>query len=488
MKAVVIGAGIGGLSAAAFLAQRGVHTVVLEKNAFVGGRTRELSAEGSAGLYRFDAGPLWALMPKEHDAWFENFGLHRRDFYDIARIHTPSKYFFHEGIIDIPADKEGAARAFDSVEPGAGGRLQELLYELARNHELFISLMRTSAHTLKAKLAAMRAKAAFLGASAESFRARVKKVAADHRLQKILEFPALFFGTAPHKLPALYAALTDFMTGFWQPVGGFARVAEAMASVAQNLGARIVLGAEVQSVSWKDNRTLSGVEASDAFYDADIIVANADRHFVDGLLIRENRRDFTARQWGGFPRSHSALCLCLGVKHPLPAFAPHTFFFDGAWDEHLAALAEKRWPHKPLFYVRKSSASEMCPEGHSALCAIAPVPSGGIDSKNERAALIAKMMERMDAFVENGPLSKYVEAETVVGPGDFERDFNAYKGSAFGMSLEFSQAGFRRMQNKAKKIANLYYAGQYTVPGTGATMAMISGELAAKRATDDFKL
>ncbi len=491
MKAVVIGAGIGGLSAAAFLAKRGIHNTVLEKNSHIGGRVREWKDSG----YRFDLGPSCYHMPHEYEAWFESFGVERRSFYEIERVNTPYKLFFKDDLLEVPTEKDKLIQLFDAVEPGAGSRLQGLLYEAARNYQyLMPHVIRKNTHGLinKIRLASLGLRYVGLRSLLQNYHHKIQQVATDHRLQKILASPLLLLSADVKALPSIYTTLThlEVSHGLWQPMGGFSRVTDAMAKVVRSLGVRIVTNAEVQSFEWKNNKRISAVCTADRSFDTDIVVANADRHFVDQLLLHEKKRDFSAKRWKRMPISHGVLNICWGVRNALTNFAAHTFFLDASWNEHMSALQKKAWPSNPLFYVHCPSKidSSAAPEGGNVLCVRVPIAAGMSDSRHERAAVIARVLTRLAPYVDSGTFPAAIESEHIMCLSDFERDYNAFKGNAYGMSMTLGQSAMFRLNNKAKHVKNLYYAGQYTIPGTGTTMSMISGELVAQRIATEWRM
>ena len=439
-------------------------------------------------------GPSWYLMPEEHDAWFTHFGFNRKDFYEIKRVDPSYKIFFHDDILEIPADKKAVIELCNTIEPGSGKRVQNLLYEAARNYALLMNtIIRKNTHTMRSKLHVLRTGLKHVGIRAmfQSYHSKIKHVVTDHRLQKILEYPAVFLGGVPSQLPSVYTMLNhvDITLGTWYPVGGFSCVTDAMAKVVRLLGGRIITNAEVHAFEWQNDKTIAGVSTNSKTYDADIIVANADRHFVDQLLLPQINRDFTSKKWNSFPISHGVCSIYLGIKNKLSNFATHTFFFDSSWQQHLADLRDKQLPAHPMFYTHCPAKVDpsAAPKDCNALFALIPIPAGVIDSKNARAAMIANVLERLTPYVDEGKLLECIEVERIMSIQDFESDYNAFQGNAFGMSMVLSQSSIFRLQNKAKRVRNLYYAGQYTTPGTGTTMAMISGELTSSRIVSDYK-
>ena len=490
---VVIGSGFGGLSTAAFLARDGYNVTVLEKNSWVGGRARVLEEDG----FRFDMGPSWYWMPGEHDRWFEQFGVKREEYYAIKRVDPSYRVYFGDTlpgekrtVVDMPADRAEAREVFDSFEPGSGEQLDRYLADCRGKYDFsmgkfiyknYYSIFDFLNFTALSKLGTLNL--------TQSYGARVGRFFRHPYLRKMLEFPVVFLGGNARTTPAVYTLMNhiDFNLGTWYPEGGFGAVVEAMHNVAERQGARFHFSREVVKINVEHGIARSVVtvdpDGQESTVPADIIVANADYPWVETELLPPEYRSISEQQWERAKLAPSVLNFYLGFNRKLDEFSHHTFFFDADWDEHFDAVYDNpRWIEEPLFYLHVPSRtdSSCAPEHGEAVFLLIPAAPGLEDTPERRDYYFHSAMDRIAALTGRDLRPDLVFKEEM-GITDFERDYRAYKGNAFGLGQTLFQTAWFRKANRSKKVKNLYYAGQYTVPGTGTTMSMISGEVASMR-------
>ena len=494
--AVVIGAGFGGLSAAAHLAKAGYQVTVLERNEWVGGRAQVLEAEG----FRFDMGPSWYWMPGEHDRWFSDLGFDRRDFYGLTRVDPSYRVYYgdtepreRENVVDVPADLDAAASVFERYEAGAGEKLKRYLadaehkYTLAMTH--FIYKNYRSLFDFVNMTSVSNARALDIH---RSYAGLVHRNFSHPYLRKILEFPVVFLGSSAKSTPAVYTLMNyvDFVLGTWYPDGGFSGVAQAMRSVCERLGVQFRLGTEVTALRSSGGR-VSRIECrNDCDTDeiaADVVVANADYPHVELELLDEGDRSFTAKRWNRKALSPAVLNFYVGFDKRIPELTHHTFFFDADWGTHFDAVYKNpRWIEDPLFYLHVPSMSDpaVAPAGQEAVYILVPVAPGLEDTPERRERYFDMVMDRMEART-GAALRDHVIFRRSYSINDFRSDYNAYRGTAFGLGQTLLQTAWFRPANRSKKLNNLYYCGHYTVPGTGTTMSTISGIMAVQRIIED---
>ncbi|MFW5685963.1 MAG: phytoene desaturase family protein [Spirochaetota bacterium] len=491
-RVVVIGAGFGGISAAAYLAQSGYDVTVYEKNSWVGGRARVLERDG----FRFDMGPSWYWMPDEHDRWFADMGVRREDYYAIHRVDPSYKVYFGGSLpgeerneVTVPADFEEAKALFESYEEGAGEALEAFIEQARRKYEFAMSgfIYRNFYSPLDmingAFLKNLRRLNLF-----QSYRGLIQRFFKHPYLQKILEFPVVFLGSYARKTPAVYTLMNyiDFGLGTWYPDGGFGRVVEAMQEVAESKGVRFVFNTEVTAIRSEAGEATSvfirsGCDEDEVAVDA--VVANADYVHVEDSLLQPKDRSMPLAKWERRTFAPAVLNYYVGFDRKLPFFAHHTFFFDTDWNDHFDAVyGNRRWPVDPLFYLHIPSITDpnCAPEGHEAMFILVPCAMGLEDPDELREHYFNVVMDRMERLSGEKLRDSIVFRETM-SIREFRDDYNAHEGTAFGLGQTLFQTAYFRPMNRSKKLRNLYYAGHYTVPGTGTTMSMISGKLAAMR-------
>ena len=496
-RALVIGSGFGGLSAAAFLARDGYRVEVLEKNDWVGGRARVLEKDG----YRFDMGPSWYWMPDQHDRWFEQFGESRGDFYDIRRIDPSYRVYYGDAVpgeernvVDIPADREGACAVFERYEPGSGAALERYIADCRRKYRFAMDSFIYKNYYSIFDLVNWRVISNLPGLNMlQSFGGRVRRRFRHPYLRRILEFPVVFLGSSPKRTPAIYTLMNhiDFDLGTWYPEGGFGTVVGSMQKVAERQGAVFrfnheVTEIDVERVGRKVRATAVHVKRPDGAVErieGDVIVANADYHHVEADLLPRPYRSISHRRWKNVSLAPAVVNYYLGFDRELDEFVHHTFFFDADWETHFDAVyGRRRWIDDPLFYIHLPSKTDpaSAPAGHEAMFLLIPVAPGLDDTPARRERYLEAALSRMESLT-GRPLRPHLVFQEGVSLADFERDYHAFQGNAFGLGQTLLQTAWFRAANRSKRVEKLYFAGQYTVPGTGTTMSMISGEVAAMR-------
>ncbi|MFW6356116.1 MAG: phytoene desaturase family protein [Spirochaetota bacterium] len=495
-RIVIIGAGFGGISAAAYLAQAGHDVTVYEKNSWVGGRARVLARDG----FRFDMGPSWYWMPDEHDRWFTDMGVRREDYYPIRRVAPSYKVYFGESLpseprneVTVPADFEAAKALFESFEPGAGAKLEAFIAQAKRKYDFAMTgFIYRNFDSIWDMLNGAFLKNLTKLNLLTSYRSLIERFFKHPYLRKILEFPVVFLGSFARKTPAVYTLMNyiDFGLGTWYPEGGFGKVVRSMQHVAESKGARFVFNAPVTKIL-NDGQRATGVmvqiDGSHEEIKADAVIANADYVHVENDLLPPEQRSLPLEKWRKKTFAPAVLNYYVGFNKKLPFFAHHTFFFDTDWNDHFDAVyGTPRWPADPLFYLHIPSITDpsCAPKDHEAMFILVPSALGLDDPDELRERYFSRVMDRMEALTGESLRDSIVFRETV-SIREFRSDYNAYEGTAFGLGQTLFQTASFRPRNRSKKLANLYYAGQFTVPGTGTTMSMISGKLAAMRIEED---
>lgn len=492
-RITVIGAGFGGLSAAAYSAKEGYDVTVLEKNSWVGGRAQVTEFSG----YRFDMGPSWYWMPGEHDRWFADLGYERKDFYGMTRVDPSYTVFYGTGSerdphrrIVIPADFDKACRVFERIEKGAGRRLEQFIEQSGEKYrfamENFIQKNYYSPFDFFNWTSLKNLSTLDVG---KSYRDLIRRYISHPDLQKILEFPVVFLGSHAKQTPAMYSLMNyiDFALGTWYPDGGFSRIAEAMYEVCVDLGVRFHFSREVVGFE-KEGKRIRGVRhrspaGEEEVSETDYVVANADYPHVELSLLDPHERSIPEKSWRKKSLAPSVLNFYVALDRRLEGIAHHSFFFDSNWDEHFDAVYSRpRWIDRPLFYIHVPSITDphVAPEGGEVLYIL--IPAGcGLEAPSElREQYLRHTIARMEEHTGMDISSHIVDYRTY-SLEDFTADYHAYRGNAFGLGQTMRQTAYFRPPNRSKKIPNLFYAGQFTVPGTGTTMSSISGRLIPER-------
>ncbi|MBT9393885.1 phytoene desaturase [Hymenobacter sp. NST-14] len=477
---IVIGAGFAGLSAATTLAQRGYRVTLLEKNEGPGGRARLFRAEG----FTFDMGPSWYWMPDIFEQYFARFGKKVADYYDLVRL-DPSYQVIFKGpeAVDIPAAMSELRALFERFEPGSGARLDEFLRQAAYKYQVGIGKFvhmpgRSLLEFADPRLLVDALRLDLL----QSMHQHVRKFFRDPRLLELVEFPILFLGATSENTPALYSLMNyaDLALGTWYPMGGMHKIVEGMVALAREQGVQIEYNAPVEQIVVENGRT-TGVQTAAGFRAADAVVAGADYHHAEQHLLAPEWRTYSEAYWDKRTMAPSSLLFYLGVNKRLPNLRHHNLFFDEDFSLHAQEIYEDpQWPSRPLFYVSAPSQTDstVAPAGCENVFLLMPVAPDLPDPEATREHYYHLMMERLERHCGTS-IRDAVVFKRSYAHQDFMQDYHSYKGNAYGLANTLRQTAILKPSLKSKKVSNLYFTGQLTVPGPGVPPSLISGQVVA---------
>ncbi|WP_430412903.1 phytoene desaturase family protein [Kordia sp.] len=478
LKIIIIGSGFSSLSASCYLAKAGYDVTILEKNTTVGGRARQLKKEG----FTFDIGPSWYWMPDVFERFFNDFDKKTSDFYQLDKLNPAYQvYFGKDDTIHIEDTLEKICAAFEQEEKGSSKKLKKFIANAEDNYNVAIKdlvykpgvspLELVNAKTVKK-----------LGQFFSNIKRDVRKEFKNDRLIKILEFPVLFLGAKPSDTPSFYSFMNyaDFGLGTWHPNGGMYSVIEAMGKLATELGVTIKTEQNVQEIK-VDNNTAKKVITQHGEFEAAIVLSGADYHHSETLLAPKYRQ-YSENYWEKKTFAPSSLLFYVGFDKKLQNVSHHTLFFDVDFDAHAHVIYDKAaWPKEPLFYANFPSMtdSSMAPEGKEAGFFLIPIAPGLKDTPELRKQYFDIIMNRFQEITQQN-ISNHIIFKESFCVNDFIKEYNSYKGNAYGMANTLLQTAFLRPKLKSKKVSNLYFTGQLTVPGPGVPPALISGKLVAE--------
>ena len=479
-KAVVIGAGFSGLAAATVLASKNYDVTVIEKNSTPGGRARKFEAGG----FTFDMGPSWYWMPDVFDDYFNRFGKKVSDFYDLRRLNPSYKVFFgKDDALSLPGSVEGMVSLFESMEAGSGNQLRRFLKEAEYKYNVGMKdFVYNPSYSIFNFVSPKLALAGIRMQMFTSFHNYVRRFFKNPRLLQILEFPILFLGGTAKNIPAMYSLMNygDIALGTWYPMGGMFKIIQGMTTLASSLGVSFQYSETVEGFEISSGK-ITGVRTLGCSYKTDAIVASADYHHVEQHLLQEAYRRYSPKYWNSRVLSPSALIYYIGVNKKLKNLEHHNLFFDQDFGPHADAIYKNpSWPENPSFYVCCATATDasQAPEGHENLFVLVPVAPGILDTKENRDHYYNVLMDRLERITGES-IRAHVVYKRSYAHNDFERDYNAYKGNAYGLANTLRQTAFLKPALRSRKLGNLFYAGQLTVPGPGVPPALISGQVAA---------
>ncbi|MES2460886.1 MAG: phytoene desaturase family protein [Armatimonadota bacterium] len=479
-RAVIIGSGFAGMAAACSLAQGGLSVTVLEKNDQIGGRARVWEQDG----FTFDMGPSWYWMPDIFEKFFARFGKKPSDYYDLVRLDPGYRvYFGKDQIVDVAADMSELEAAFEQREPGSAAKLREYLSQAAYKYSVGMGdyVWRPSLSIFEFMDARMIGESIRIQ-MLQPLHKHAARYFKDSRLLQIIEFPVLFLGGTAHNIPAMYSMMNhaDLVLGTWYPMGGMRKIADAMSALAFELGVTLRTETEARRIVIENGRA-TGVQTVDEMLPADWVVAGGDYHHIEQNLIDEPYRNYTEAQWDKRVLSPSSLLFYLGVNKKLAGLEHHNLFFDEGLDQHAREIYDDpKWPTRPLFYVCCASKTDpsAAPEGMENVFILIPTAVGLDDPHETREYYYNLVMDRLEAMTGQS-IRDAVVVKRSYAHREFGEDYYSYKGNAYGLANTLPQTAFFKPSLRARKVDNLLFAGQLTVPGPGVPPSLISGQVAA---------
>jgi len=480
-RVAVIGAGFAGISAATCLAKEGYDVTVFEKNSSAGGRARRLTSDG----FTFDMGPSFYWMPDVFEKYFGLFGKKTSDYFQLSRLDPSYRiYFAPNDHIDIPAGADNVAQLFEQLEPGSSARLRAFLEEGKIKYDIGINdLVYKPGLSLTELMTMSVIKNTFKFHIFSSVSTYIKKFFRHPKIVQLLEFPVLFLGAAPQDTPALYTLMNyaDIALGTWYPKGGMYKLVQAMVSLAREQGVRFRFDSEVTGISIKGKR-INSLHLKNEELHFDYVVAGADYNHVEQDLLPKEYRRYDESYWQERTMAPSALLFYIGVNKKLKNMAHHTLFFDEDFNEHAREIyKDPAWPRAPQFYVSCTSSTDetTAPPGYENLVVLIPVAAGLKDDSQTRDHYFKMVIDRLEK-VTGESIRNHIVFKRSYAHNDFTKDYHAWKGNAYGLANTLKQTANLRPSIINKKINNLFYTGQLTVPGPGVPPAIISGQVVAK--------
>ncbi len=483
-KVIIIGAGFSSIAASCYLAKNGYDVTILEKNATVGGRARVLKRDG----FKFDMGPSWYWMPDVFESFFADFDKKPSDYYQLDKLNPAYRVYFDENdYIDIPDNLTDIYKIFEETEPGSSKHLKKFLKAAKFNYEVAIKdLVYKPGQSITELITPVTVKR--VNQFFTSISKQVRKHIKSQKLIQILEFPVLFLGAKPSDTPSFYSFMNyaDFGLGTWHPKGGMYDVIEAMHDLATTLGVKFKTNQNVTKIEVVNGKT-SGVMVNEKLVEADVVISGADYHHTESLL-NINYRQYSESYWNKKTFAPSSLLFYVGFDKKLQNISHHTLFFDVDFDAHAKDIYDTpAWPKEPLFYGNFPSLSGdgFAPEGKEGAFFLVPIAPGIKDTEELRNTYFDIIIDRFEKNTKQNVKSSILFKESFC-INDFISEYNSYKGNAYGLANTLTQTAFLRPKIKSKKVKNLFFTGQLTVPGPGVPPALISGKIVSTLVMKEF--
>lgn len=487
MRVAVIGAGLGGLYAAALLAGQGHDVHVFEKNANVGGRLHGFSEKG----FTFDAGPTLLLMPDVLRHACESLGERLDDHLSLKQVQPVyDVHVFPGKHLALHSEAPKTQRELARVDASDAARYPDYLVQSRKHYEAALAFfLERNVHRATDFLSLEAAKAFFAVGLSGSYHDHVARFFKNPTIQAALSFQSIYVGGSPYRIPAAYSLIqyVEATQGVWSVQGGVFQIASALHKIAEKKGASIHTRAPVSRIATENDRA-TGVELDDgSFFGADVVLCNADLPHAYAHLLAPNTSPVQKRK---LDPSCSAFMLYLGVNRKL-ALNHHTFLLPKDFKNGMHDLFEsKQLPSDPGIYLCCASKTfpDLAPQGCDALYVLVPVPclQSGIDWKKAAPAFRNVVLDKINAWLGLDLKDEDFVFERMVTPEDWKHQFGLQFGSTFGLAPTLMQSAFFRPQNRDPTISNLYFVGASTHPGSGIPIVLFSAKNVVQRIQDDL--
>lgn len=474
---VVIGSGFSSLSAACYLAKNGWNVSIFEKNESVGGRASQFIKDG----FTFDMGPSWYWMPDIFDKFFADFNKQTSDYYQLDKLSPAYKIFFSDDVITIGDSMSKICDEFERIEPGSSKALKKFIDKAQENYDIAINkvVLRPGLSPLElvTKETILKIDQFF-----KTISSQVRKSFKNPKLVSTLEFPVLFLGAKPSNTPSFYNFMNfaDFGLGTWHPKGGMYEVIKAMKNLAEELGVVINTNATVEQIQVTNGKA-TGIIFNGKVHHADKVLSGADYQHSESLL-EDKYQQYSKTYWEKKVFAPSSLLFYIGFNTKLKNVEHHNLFFDTDFELHAKEIYDKpQWPTNPLFYANFPSVTDgsMAPKGCETGFFLVPIATDLEDTEALRNQYFDLIMDRFEKRTGQDIRNNIIFKETFC-VNDFIDRYNSYKGNAYGMANTLTQTAFLRPNLRSKKVGDLYFTGQLTVPGPGVPPALISGKLVSE--------
>ncbi|GEP52011.1 phytoene dehydrogenase [Flavobacterium noncentrifugens] len=475
---VIIGSGFSSLAAACYLAKAGNKVSIYEKNSTIGGRARQLKKDG----FTFDIGPTWYWMPDVFERFFADFDKKTSDYYELKKLAPAYQvYFGVNDFVTIADNLPEIIKTFESIEKGSGKILEDFMATAKSNYDIAIKDLVYNPGVSPLELVTLKT-ATKVGQFFSNISKEVRKRFTNKKLVQILEFPVLFLGAKPSDTPSFYSFMNfaDFGLGTWHPKNGMYSVVLAIEKLARELGVQIHTNSNISKIVVENGKAV-GIEIDSEIISADVVLSGADYHHTETLLDFKDRK-YSEKYWESRTFAPSSLLFYVGFDKKVKNVQHHTLFFDVEFDEHAKDIYDDpKWPENPLFYASFPSKTDenAAPKNCEAAIFLIPIAPGIKDTQELRETYFEKILIRLENLTQQKLRENLIFKESFC-VNDFVKEYNSYKGNAYGMANTLLQTAFLRPKLKSPKVRSLYFTGQLTVPGPGVPPALISGKLAAE--------
>lgn len=482
--AVVIGAGLGGLSAAIHLKLAGHRVRIFEANPSTGGRANTLMIEG----HRFDTGPTLLNYPWVFEELFQAAGVRMSDFVQLQAVEPTISYCWRDGErLTLSTNRDKLASELTRFEPSAAHKLDRFLADAAEKFRIaFCKLIPQNEQNALRYFASLSWRELLHTGLWRSMYAEIGRFFRSRYIREAFGSYAMYLGGSPFRLPGLFSILPygELMHGLWYPQGGIYKLVEAIEKLARDLGVEIHTGQKVARILHSGGQVCAVKLASGERLPVRLVVCNADLPAAFPSLLEQPPPRLAM--------SPAVLTYYWVVRRRPSRLAHHTILLPGEYRAAFRHLLDGQGiPADPALYVASPPPeSRAADEAPARLFVLAPLPVlsrlGAVRWPEAIAQIRQHALKRLAEC--GAPMApEEILAERVWSPPDWADRFNLFDGSAFGAAHTLGQVGPFRSPNFSRGLRGLYFTGASTVPGTGLPMVVLSGKLTAQRIASDVR-
>lgn len=488
--ALIIGAGPGGLTAAALLAKAGLRVTVLERLPHVGGRTSTFQSQG----FKFDHGPTFFHYPQVLEGVMQTLGYDMWSELDLRKLDPQYRLVFGKGgeILASP-NVSRMEREIQRISPQDAGNMTRFLDDNRHKLRKFKPFLETSFDNWRSTVTPKLLQLLPTLKPWRSLDGELRQYFSDERVRLAFSFQSKYLGMSPFECPGLFTILSflEYEYGVYHPIGGCGAVTATLARIAQQLGAEIRLGEPVEEMIFEGRKAV-GARTKAGEYRADAVVINADFARAMSRMVPDNlRRRWTDEKLDKKRMSCSAFMMYLGILGTYNNVSHHTIYVAKDYARNMEDIGQKHvLSEDPSIYIQNACVTDrsLAPPGKSTIYVLVPVTHQSdqrIDWKTEQPRYRQLVLEKLKALG-MPDLESRIEYERVLTPDQWDVEFETHRGSVFGLAHSWSQMLHLRPRNRFEELDSVYLVGGSTHPGSGLPVIFESAKISARLLLQDL--